>query len=160
MEFPILGSPGKGVPEPHGPQPASERGRRRLGSFPPKTFALQAFQEAGGWFLLLCFPKPLVSLHALHPRSVCTASPKMPPRVWGLFVQELLKWVRIFCVGGFGWNVRASFGRVFVLTSLHLPAGGQPGLLHGLLHAAPPPFPITSHGQPQLLQGEEEGPQP
>lgn len=48
MEFLVLGSPGKGVPEPHGSQPASVRGGRRLGSFPPKTFTLQAFQEADG----------------------------------------------------------------------------------------------------------------
>ena len=78
MEFPAPGSPGKGAPEPHGSRPASMRGRRRSGSFPLETFTLQAFEEADGWFLLLCFPKPLVSLHVLHPLSACIPRPKMP----------------------------------------------------------------------------------
>lgn len=154
MEFPTPSSPGKGAPKPHDSWPASTRCRRRSGSFPLKTITLQAFQEADGWFLLLCFPKPLVFLHVLHLLSACIARPKMLQSVLWLLIQELWKHTSIFCGVGFGWRDRVSFGRVFVLTSLSSSTCWWPTWT-SLLHTAPPPFHITSTASQSSCQGKK-----
>jgi len=118
MEFPTSGSPWKGAPEHHGSLPACVRGRRRPGSFPLKTFMLLAFQQAGGWFLPVCFPKPLISPHVLPALSATIPRPKIPQSVSWLLIQEPRKHTSIFCWVGFGWKDRVSFGKVFVFTSL------------------------------------------